>query len=283
MRRVSRARPVGRGTLALLACAGVLLRPAVASAWGLAAHRWVAERAAEIVCGRCAPLVAGHAAELGARAVEPDTVLKPTLGRVEKIRHYLDLDEYGSPPFRALPRDYDAAVARFGRKTVEERGTLPWYGATLARRLRDEIARKSWKQARVTAGHLAHYAADATMPLHATRNHDGQLTRQRGLHKRVEHRLVDARIARYRERARRVRPRAPIAPAEATAALFAALEEAYGSVAPVVAADRAARAGTRTGSSLYYRRLDVELGERLSHHLGAAASLTAALWEGACR
>jgi hypothetical protein len=276
-------RRVRRGALALLACAGILIRPAVAGAWGLAAHRWVAERAAEVVGERCAPLVEGHAAELGTRAVEPDTVLKPALGRVEKIRHYLDLDDYGAPPFRKLPRDYEAAVARFGRKTVEERGTLPWHGAMLARRLREEIARGSWKQARVTAGHLAHYAADATMPLHATRNHDGQLTGQRGLHKRVEHKLVDDRFARYRERARYARPRAPIAPADATAALFAALEEAYVSVAPVLAADRAARAGTRAGSSLYYRRLDVELGERLSRHLGAAATLTAALWEGACR
>jgi hypothetical protein len=274
---------VRRGALALAACVAVLMRPVVAGAWGLASHRWVAERAAEIVGERCAPLVAGHAAELGARAVEPDSVLKSALGRVEKIRHYLDLDDYGAPPFRALPRDYDAAVARFGRKTVEDRGTLPWYGGMLARRLRDEIARGSWKQARVTAGHLAHYAADATMPLHATRNHDGQLTRQRGLHKRVEHRLVDARIARYRERARHARPRAPIAPGEATTALFAALEQAYGSVAPTLAADRAARAGTRAGSSLYYRRLDVELGERLARHLGAAATLTAALWEGACK
>jgi hypothetical protein len=260
--------------------AAVLAPPAPAAAWGLRTHRWVAERAAAIVGARCPAL--GPAAALADRAVEPDTVLKARLGREERIRHFLDLDEYGTPPFRRLPRDYDAAVARFGRTTVEDRGILPWYIGTLAGRLRAELRRGDVRRARVTAGYLAHYAADATMPLHATGNHDGQRTRQRGLHARIERHLVDRNLRRFTTRAQQFTRRTPIPPAAATAATFATLLRSFDLVAPVLAADRTARHDTSVGSSLYYRRLDVDLRDALGARIGRAASFTAALWEGAC-
>jgi hypothetical protein len=270
------------GLVMALFVAAPVLRPPPAAAWGLRAHRWVAMRAAEIAEPRCSMLVRGHSAELGAYAVEPDTVLRARLGRGEEVRHFLDLDHYGAPPFRVLPRVYAEAVRRFGREALEREGTLPWHSGTLARRLEREIHRGDWSAGRVTAGYLAHYAADSTMPLHATQNHDGQLTRQRGLHQRIEATLVDGHLGRYIERALRTPLRAPIATKRSEAALFAALEDSYAAVAPVLAADRAARRRTRVGSGLYYRRLDADLRARLGDRLGAAAALTAALWEGAC-
>jgi hypothetical protein len=277
-RGAAAARGAAAVGLALLA----VLAPARAGAWGLGTHRWVAIRAAELAEGRCPALVRGHGDELATRAVEPDAVLKARFGRTERVRHFLDLDEYGAPPFAALPRDFAAAVKRHGRRTVEERGTLPWHGGKLARRLREELGRGELAQARITAGHLAHYAADATMPLHATKNHDGQLTGQRGLHRRLEAGLVDARLDRYAPRARRARRRPPIAPERSEAALFAALERAYELVPRLLAADRAARRDTRAGSAVYYRRLDADVGGLLADQVGAAATLTAALWDGAC-
>lgn len=260
----------------------VPLRPLKAGAWGLAAHRWVAMRAVEIAEPACRALVHGHGAELAAHAVEPDTVLRASLGHEEEGHHFLDFDHYGAPPFRALPRAYSDAVRRFGRAAVEREGILPWHGGSLARQLAREIHRGEWSEARVTAGYLAHYAADATMPLHATENHDGQLTRQRGLHQRIETVLVDEHLGRYVERALGTRRWMPIAPEQSEAALFAALEDSYAAVAPVLSADRAARRHTRLGSPLYYRRLDADLRAVLGDRLGAAAALTAALWEGAC-
>ncbi|MCC6847702.1 MAG: hypothetical protein IT294_04310 [Deltaproteobacteria bacterium] len=259
-----------------------LAAPSEASAWGLAAHRWVAARAAELVRERCPALGAAPRSALGDAAVEPDTVLKRREGRREGVRHFLNLDHYGPPPFRGLPRDRRAAEARFGRKTVEREGTLPWWGASVARRLRDELRRGDVGAARRTAGHLAHYAADATMPLHATENFDGQKTGQRGVHRRVEAELVDEDLDEYTRRAWQVAPRRPIAPGGAEGALFAALEQAYERVGPVLAADRNAARGTKVGSRLYYRRLHAGIVEVMAEQLGRAAVLTAALWEGAC-
>lgn len=287
-RAPSRRRRAGAGVRAVAWRAAVLLAwlialgSARADAWGLASHRWVARRAAELVAARCTALVEGYAGELADRAVEPDSVLRSRFGRAEEVRHFLDLDHYGAPPFRALPRAYEDAVARFGRAALEEQGVLPWHAEGVARRLADEIRRRDWRAARVSAGHLAHYAADATMPLHATENYDGQLSGQRGLHRRIEAKLVDDHLERFVARAARTRSRPPIPPERTATAIFATLADSFDAVAPLLAADRAARRGTRTSSVLYYRRLDADLGELLSVRLGAAAALTAALWEGAC-
>jgi hypothetical protein len=121
------------------------------------------------------------------------------------------------------------------------------------------------------------------MPLHATEDHDGRGTGQAGIHRRIEARLVDADLGEYTRRAARVLVRRrPIAAEGAVGALFAALEQSYGEIAPLLTADRAARRATRVGSRLYYRRLHAQMVDRLAAQIGAAAALTAALWEGAC-
>jgi hypothetical protein len=267
---------------ALASIAALVALPSPAAAWGLASHRWVATRAAELVRDRCPALATAPRTVLTDAAVAPDTVLKRRDGRREGVRHFLNLDHYGAPPFRALPRERRAAEARFGPRTVEREGTLPWHGAAVARQLRDEIQRGDLAAARVTAGHLSHYAADATMPLHTTENNDGQRTGQRGIHRRVEAWLVDADLGEYTRRAWKVDRRRPIAPAGAEGALFAALEQAHAQLAAVLAADRAATRDTKPASRLYFRRMHTDLADVLAEQLGAAAVLTAALWEGAC-
>lgn len=271
-----------RWPAALLAAIVLLGAPAPAAAWGLASHRWIATQAADLVAATCPQLGRAPRSALAEAAVAPDTVLKRRDGRREGVRHFMNLDHYGPPPFRALPRDRHAAEARFGQRTVEREGVLPWHGAVVAGRLRDELRRGDVASAVVTAGHLAHYAADATMPLHATVNHDGERTGQRGLHRRVEARLVDGDLGEYTRRTWKVDRRRPIAPEGAAGALFAALEQAYARLPAVLAADRNARRDTKVGSRLYYRRLHADLADDLSEQLGAAVVLTAALWEGAC-
>ena len=264
---------------AIVLCSLGIPRPA--GAWGLEAHRWIAFRAAALT--RCRTLVDGHEREVAGFALQPDTVLKPRDGAAEEIHHFLDLDAYGTPPFAALPRDESAALRRHGRATIERNGVLPWHGARLAHTLAAAIARGDWSDARRTAGYLAHYAGDATMPLHATANYDGQRTGQRGLHQRIEARLVDDRLPAFTRAASRIGRARPIPPEAASSALFGALAASYDAVGPVLAADRAARRGTRVGSALYYRRLDADLHALLAARLGTAAALTAALWDGACR
>ena len=84
-----------------------------------------------------------------------------------------------------MPRDYDAAVQKFGKAVVHtSRGLLPWRTAEFYGRLQREF--ESLKR-QPTPGYaadnivlyaaiLAHYVSDGHVPLHAVVNYDGQLT-----------------------------------------------------------------------------------------------------------
>ena len=57
-------------------------------------------------------------------------------------------------------------------------------------RLVKAFRERDWAETRLAAAYLSHFVADATMPLHATRNYDGQLTGNNGIHRRIEVEMV---------------------------------------------------------------------------------------------
>lgn len=108
----------------------------------------------------------------------------------EAPRHFLDIDHYGRYPFSELPLEYRDAVAKYGKERVHRYGLVPWvigwrYHAVVrayrARRFDQVVVYSAW---------LGHYVGDCHVPLHATENYDGQLTQQRGAHRRWETELV---------------------------------------------------------------------------------------------
>ena len=105
----------------------LLLVPAPAGAWGFEAHRFVMDRAIALLPDAVRPMFEKHRQIAVERAIDPDTWR--TAGfEDEPPNHFLDIDwsGYGKYPFKDLPRDYTAAVAKFGRERVEENGTVPW-------------------------------------------------------------------------------------------------------------------------------------------------------------
>ena len=98
---------------------------------------------------------------------------------------------------RRLPRDYGAAVEKFGIATLKRIGTLPWREAEQFGNLRRafEGFRRNFVYAPndtvLFAAVASHYLQDAHMPLHASNNNDGQLTGQNGVHARFETALFE--------------------------------------------------------------------------------------------
>src|SRR5260370_11399748 len=97
---------------------------------------------------------------------------------LEGPRHYIDLDRYGPPPFSQLPEEYPAAVARYGKKTVDENGTVPWRIEEMYRELVAAFRRKDGEAILRHSAWLGHYVGDAHVPFHATENYDGKQTGQ---------------------------------------------------------------------------------------------------------
>jgi hypothetical protein len=181
----------------------VISGPTPAAAWGFEAHRFIMDRAIALLPAQLRPLFEEYRATLVERVVDPDTWRMAGFGEEGK-HHFLNLDwtGYGEYPFDALPRDLTVAVERFGRARIDTNGTLPWRVEEFHDRLRrafDSYGRRGVSgrfDVIFFSAVMAHYVADAHVPFHAVRNHDGQLTGQRGIHARFESSLFE----RYRAR-----------------------------------------------------------------------------------
>jgi len=183
--------------LAVVLIAAIVL-PARADAWGFDAHFLIMERAIALLPPELRPLFEKHRAKVVERIIDPDT-WRAAGFEDEDPNHFLDLDweGYGKEPFAELPRDYVAAIAKFGRARIQQNGTVPWrveemFGS-LQRAFRDYPRRGVFGQNDIIhfSAWLSHYVSDSIQPFHGVINYDGQLTRQNGVHARFESALVE--------------------------------------------------------------------------------------------
>jgi hypothetical protein len=181
--------------------------------------------------------------EKAAAAAPPDrreAILKEAAE--EKRRHYLDIDAITPepPPFARFPRDRKAAEKEFGAKPFEEHGTVPWAAEDALDSLVAALKNGRADEIFPAAGDLAHYAADLHMPLHVSKNFNGRLTGNDGIHKAAEIGLVVRNEPFYAAEVRR--GRTEVAYIEnARDAFFEWIVQANARAAPILEADTAAR------------------------------------------
>src|SRR5215813_4393473 len=171
--------------IALLIAAAMM--PSPAFAWGFTGHRLIMRRAIALLPPALKPFFEHYRDEIVIRVVDPD--LWRNVGWEEDPNHFVDFGakEYGAFPFTVLPRDRDAAIEKFGMATLRRNGMLPWRVSDMFGELRRTF--ESFKQGSpygpgnlvLFSAVVSHYMQDANQPLHATNNHDGQLTGNNGI------------------------------------------------------------------------------------------------------
>ncbi len=109
----------------------------------------------------------------------------------EAPRHYIDLDEYGDSAATKLPRYWKEAVEKYGDDSLMHHGIVPWHINRIYFQLKDAFLLKDPDRILRISADLGHYIADAHVPLHTTRNYDGQLSNQIGIHAFWESRLPE--------------------------------------------------------------------------------------------
>lgn len=264
------------------------LLPAPALAWGVVGHRLIMARAIDLLPPELKPFFVKHRDEIVVRAVDPDTWR--VAGWPENAHHFLDfgVPEYGKPPFTELPRDYDAALQKFGRSTLERNGLLPWRLAEFFGQLRrgfEGFGRQSGfatTDVILFSASMSHYIQDAHQPFHGADNYDGQLTGQRGIHARFETSLIE----RFQSRLT-LNPPAPKAITNPRDESFRILIDSYQLVDGILQADKKAVAGKETYDDDYYEKLFAAvkpvIERRISDAISATASLIMGAWEAAGR
>ena len=109
----------------------------------------------------------------------------------EAPRHYIDLDVYGDSAAVKLPRYWKDAVEKMGEDSLMKHGIVPWHITRVYFQLKDAFLVKDPDRILRLSADLGHYIADAHVPLHTTKNYDGQLTDQVGIHAFWESRLPE--------------------------------------------------------------------------------------------
>lgn len=156
--------------------------------WGFGAHKFINRMAVYRLPPEMAPLFKKNIDIISENAVNPDRRRYSVVGEAEK--HYIDLDAYGdSAAF--LPRDWNNAVRKFGEDSLRKHGIAPWHLQQHVRRLTEAFRRRNPALIVKLATDMGHYIADIHVPLHTTRNYNGQFTGQEGIHAFWESRLPE--------------------------------------------------------------------------------------------
>src|SRR5919204_2488368 len=153
---------VATALLAAFAC------PSPCYAWGVSAHRYIMRRAIELLPPSIKPFFDANRDELVVRILDPD--LWRIAGWEDDPNHFVDfgVKEYGEYPFKELPREYGAAIEKFGMATLKRNGLLPWREAEEfgnLRRALERLGRGSDFAATdvvLFAAVASHYMEDAT-------------------------------------------------------------------------------------------------------------------------
>lgn len=148
--------------------------------WGFYAHQKINYYAVFLLPPEMMVLFKPNITFLSEHAIDPDK--RRYALPDEGPRHYIDIDHYGTYPYTNLPRKWTDAVAKFGEDSLKQHGIVPWHVQTMLRRLTDAFKEKNYSLIMKSSAEIGHYISDAHVPLHASSNHNGQFTNQKGIH-----------------------------------------------------------------------------------------------------
>lgn len=148
--------------------------------WGFYGHRMINYYAVFLLPTEMILLYKPNIDFLTEHAVDPDK--RRYAIPEEGPRHYIDLDKYGQYPWDSLPRNWNDAVKKYNADSLQKHGIVPWWVQTMLYRLTQAFKDKDQVKILKLSAEIGHYISDAHVPLHASSNHNGQYTNQRGIH-----------------------------------------------------------------------------------------------------
>ncbi len=155
--------------------------------WGFYVHQKINYYAVFLLPPQMLLFYKPHIHFLSEHSVDPDK--RRYAVAAEAPRHYIDLDKYGTTD--SLPQRWDSAVAKLPEDTLNKHGIVPWWVQTMQYRLTEAFKEKDGARILKFSAEIGHYISDAHVPLHASSNHNGQLTGQHGIHGLWESRVPE--------------------------------------------------------------------------------------------
>lgn len=158
------------------------------SSWGFYAHKLINQKAIHSLPVELAILFKSHQDYLIEHATDPDK--RCYIDTLESPRHFIDVDDLHEE-VDSIPIHWSAAAAKFSELRLRAVGIIPWQIDRTYRNLRDALFDGDLRRILRYAADLGHYLGDAHVPLHTTKNYNGQYTNQIGIHAFWETRLPE--------------------------------------------------------------------------------------------
>lgn len=181
--------------MARLTKLSLLLILLTCSSWGFFAHKKINRLAVFTLPVEMVSFYKKNIRYIEESAVNPDQ--RRYMVPEEAPRHYIDLDTYGDSATLKLPRYWKEAVEKIGADSLHAHGILPWNIFRTYLDLKDAFFIRNPERILKLSADLGHYVADAHVPLHTTKNYNGQLTNQIGIHAFWESRLPELFSSEY--------------------------------------------------------------------------------------
>ena len=180
-----------KATLKVILCAVVLVGPA----WGFFSHQKINRLAVFTLPPEMISFYKENIDFITEASTHPDERRYAIAD--EAPHHYIDIEEYGDSAWTYLPKYWRDAVEKFGEDSLKKHGIVPWHIVRMFNQLKQAFMLGDPDRILRYSAELGHYVGDAHVPLHTTRNYNGQLTGQRGIHAFWESRLPELFFDQY--------------------------------------------------------------------------------------
>ncbi len=161
----------------------------VSLGWGFFAHKQINKYAVFTLPPPMFAFYKQHIHYITENAVNPDKRRYAVEGEAPK--HYIDIEHYSDGAIQEIPRYWSQAQELYTEEVLLEHGILPWHVYRMKHALTEAFRKKDVCQILKISADIGHYIADANVPLHTSKNYDGQLTGQEGIHGLWETRLPE--------------------------------------------------------------------------------------------
>ncbi len=173
----------------------VVKRKPHALKWGFYAHQQINRLAVFTLPAEMMPFFKRHIQYLTDNAVNPDKRRYAVADEAPK--HFIDIDAYADTSAATLPRFYKTAADLYGADSLARHGIVPWQIQLIKYQLTEAFKQRDTRRILRVAADMGHYIADANVPLHTTRNYNGQFSGQEGIHGFWESRLPELYSTNY--------------------------------------------------------------------------------------
>lgn len=239
--------------------------------WGENAERLITNKAIDTLPDEMQTFFGSNRQFLVRHVTDPDEA--ESRNPAEEHNNFVQLDHYGQYPFAVLPHSYNAAVAKFGKKSLETYGVLPWQIGLYSQKLTEALRSHNWDEAKLSAAMLAHYVAAAHDPFNTTVNGDGKLADQPGVNQRFGYGLVDRYQLFFF-----VKPNEAAFIRDPTEHAFEMALSAHSWLENVLLADHRAHEGLSNYGDEYYDRFYAQAGAVLIRQFSDASTDLGSYW-----